>query len=89
MSLRIKGVEGEGHGQRQSNPGTAPTSATSVGVLQRPQSKPPDFYANWRHLLGQLSPWNRWGGFKASATVGAPMSPRADQTGVVVDEARR
>ena len=37
-----------------------------VGVLQRPQSKPPDFYRELGDIFSvNLSPWNRWGGFKA------------------------
>jgi general secretion pathway protein A len=38
----------------------------ALGVLQRPQSKPPDFYRELGDIFSvNLSPWNRWGGFKA------------------------
>jgi general secretion pathway protein A len=38
----------------------------SVGVLQHPQSRTADFYREMGHLFGvQLSPHNRWCGFKA------------------------
>lgn len=38
----------------------------TVGVLQHPQSKTSDFYREMGHLFGvQLSPHNRWCGFKA------------------------
>jgi type II secretory pathway predicted ATPase ExeA len=38
----------------------------AVGVLQRPQSRPPDFYRELGDIFSvNLSPWNRWGGFKA------------------------
>ncbi len=37
-----------------------------VGVLERPQSKPPDFYRELGDIFSvKLTPWNRWGGFKA------------------------
>jgi type II secretory pathway predicted ATPase ExeA len=37
-----------------------------VGVLQRPQSRPPDFYRELGDVFSvKLTPWNRWGGFKA------------------------
>jgi type II secretory pathway predicted ATPase ExeA len=38
----------------------------TVGVLQHPQSRTADFYREMGHLFGvQLSPHNRWCGFKA------------------------
>ena len=37
-----------------------------VGVLQRPQSRPADFYRELGDVFSvKLTPWNRWGGFKA------------------------
>jgi len=37
-----------------------------VGVLERPQSRPPDFYRELGDVFSvKLTPWNRWGGFKA------------------------
>jgi general secretion pathway protein A len=37
-----------------------------VGVLERPQSRPADFYRELGDVFSvKLSPWNRWGGFKA------------------------
>jgi type II secretory pathway predicted ATPase ExeA len=37
-----------------------------VGVLERPQSRPTDFYRELGDVFSvKLSPWNRWGGFKA------------------------
>jgi general secretion pathway protein A len=37
-----------------------------VGVLERPQSRPPDFYRELGDVFAvKLTPWNRWGGFKA------------------------
>ena len=37
-----------------------------VGVLQRPQSRPADFYRELGDVFAvKLTPWNRWGGFKA------------------------
>jgi general secretion pathway protein A len=38
----------------------------SVGVIQRPQSKVPDFYRELGDIFAvKLAPHNRWGGFKA------------------------
>ncbi len=37
-----------------------------VGVLERPQSRPADFYRELGDVFSvKLTPWNRWGGFKA------------------------
>jgi type II secretory pathway predicted ATPase ExeA len=37
-----------------------------LGVLQRPQSRPADFYRELGDVFSvKLTPWNRWGGFKA------------------------
>lgn len=37
-----------------------------VGVLERPQSRPADFYRELGDIFSvKLTPWNRWGGFKA------------------------
>jgi general secretion pathway protein A len=37
-----------------------------IGVLERPQSRPPDFYRELGDVFSvKLTPWNRWGGFKA------------------------
>ncbi len=38
----------------------------TVGVIERPQSKVPDFYRELGDIFGvKLTPHNRWGGFKA------------------------
>ena len=38
----------------------------AVGVLERPQSRPADFYRELGDVFAvKLTPWNRWGGFKA------------------------
>lgn len=38
----------------------------AVGVLERPQSRPADFYRELGDVFSvKLTPWNRWGGFKA------------------------
>ena len=38
----------------------------NVGVIERPQSKPADFYRELGDIFGvKLNPHNRWGGFKA------------------------
>lgn len=38
----------------------------AVGVLQRPQSRSADFYRELGDVFSvKLTPWNRWGGFKA------------------------
>jgi general secretion pathway protein A len=37
-----------------------------VGVLEHPQSRPADFYRELGDVFSvKLTPWNRWGGFKA------------------------
>ena len=37
-----------------------------VGVLERPQARPADFYRELGDVFSvKLTPWNRWGGFKA------------------------
>ena len=39
---------------------------SSVGVIERPQSKSPDFYRELGDIFAvKLAPHNRWGGFKA------------------------